>query len=367
MFLAFHRLLSLLPSKIYANIQALFFALNIGLGIPTSPPLATQTTSLASLPTNVFSFRPLPARAETRTIIVIHGLAVSAHDDPRICNLAKAIASSNPNHVVLVPYLAPLAECNLSDDPVDHIHRIMTAAMSDPLLCPSGHISIASACISAGFSLVAATNADVRAALCIGAHANVRTMLQHAIERKGLDDSRYGINGVLASFWHPRDHPVARMLSAYCSDDHLKPLGKPANALQPLLEEYPEDAKVFKRLYEDGAYLEKCLEETYDRNESAFIKMSPMHCIDRLKCEYVSLVHAKKDDIVPPSESLALQRALEEKGDVKVSCIITSLLNHGDQETPSIGHFSEVLKMISTFSVFFLPTTRPSPGKAKQI
>lgn len=355
----FHYVVALLPAFISSRIYGLLFALNLGLYVPVSPPVTAAKTTILSFPTNVFLSHSLPARPNTRTILVVHSIAASAHDDPRIKHLGKAFVAANPKNLVVIPYLPPLANADLSKRPAELIRDVIQAVVEDDILCPSGRVSVVSACISAGFTLVASTYADyVQAAFLIGSHADVHNTLLHALKSQGKDDARYGINCVLSGFWDPPNPIVSEMLGAYCTDDHLRNIGKKSALLEPLLRDHPEEARIFRRLHDDVDFLEQSLHHIYAKNKIAFQNMSPMRFLDQLSCQNVVLLHAQNDQIVPPAESIVLKEALEKRDDIKVSCLITTLLNHGDQKSVGIGHIPEFLKMINVFSNFFLPDRR---------
>lgn len=237
---------------------------------------------------------------------------------------------------------------------------------ADPFLCPSARLSLASACISAGFSLVAATHHPhaIHAIFTIGTHASVSTVLDHAVARKGRDDSIYAVNSVIGSFMSPRT-VVADMLVAYVIDDHLRNVDLPAPFLQALLDKHPEEAKEYHRIREDSEYMTGVLRKVYRDNELVMEGMSPMRFLDALKCETVALVHARQDDIVPYTESVMLADALRKRDDVFSALCVTDLLNHGDQRDPSLADVPGILQLVSTFAAFFRPDSSSIDQKDK--
>lgn len=359
----FHLIVSVLPSFVSSRIYATIFGLSMGLDLKISGPIYKTTTTVTSKQrtTDIYSQQILANRSESsRTIVIVHGVASTAHEDPRIVTLAQAFAAAQPNSIVLIPYVPQLAEFRLKDGTVAEILEILQAIADDKMLTPTGKISIASPCISGGFSIVAASYMTVvESMFLVGPHADVENALKHALDRKGNDDSRYGINSVLAGFYHPPNEVLTRMLSAYCDDDHRRNVDIPSDTLQPLLEKYPDEAEEFHRLHNDGSYLTDKILEAYNVHREVFEGMSPVLRLDYLNTPSFTLVHSKTDDIVPPNESVVLRDALKKKKKgVSVSCLITSLLNHGDQTPLSVKDVPEILKLINTFSNFF---RQPAP------
>lgn len=334
--------------------------LHLGLELNVAHPRQISTTTLSiddkPIEAHIVTSATTPPASINRTVVVIHGLAASAHNDPRILRLAHAIVSGHPFARVVVPYIPALAECQLTDQTVGFIEKVVRVVSENTELSPSGRLSIASPCISAGLSLVAAAkvNTAVHAVLCIGTHALVENVFDHCVEREGRDDSRYAINSVLSSFMEPKGG-INKLLAAYVEDDHNRNVGRSATALEERMQEYPEEAKEYRRLHDDHAYLKTVMTKVYRENEGIFLAMSPVRYLDELKCESLSLVHAVTDDVVPNSESVVLGNALKDRKDMQVRTCITPLLNHGDQKPPSLSDIPDILKLISTFAGFFVP------------
>lgn len=353
---ALHLIISILPPSISSRIYATIFGVSMGLGLTISGPIykSSTTVTLDKLPADVYSQQILSSRSESsRTIVIVHGVASTGHEDPRIVTLARAFAAAQPNSIVVIPYVPQLAEFRLKDGTVNEVREILEAIASDKSLAPTGKLSVASPCISGGFSIVAASYLTVvESMFLVGPHADVEHALKHALDRKGSDDSRYGINSVLAGFYHPPNEVLMRMLAAYCDDDHRRNVDMASNALQPLLDEHPEAAEEFHRLHNDGAYLSEKILEAYNVHREDFEGMSPALRLDYLSTPSYTLVHSKTDEIVPPNESIVLHDALKNRG-FSVSCLITGLLNHGDQTPLGLKDIPEILKLIDTFSNFF--------------
>lgn len=270
--------------------------------------------------------------------------------------MAHAIVTAQPHALVLVPYIPSLALCDLDDEPIQLIEDVIRVISADGGLCPSGKLSIASACISAGFSIIAAGNVNnvVHSIYSIGTHADVRNVLDHCIKLEGKGDTRYTIHAVLSSFLKPRG-PLRDLLVAYVYDDHYHNLGRDSNELDRLVAEYPEEAKEYKRMWEDFEYLKGKIIGMFDENKERFLLMSPIVHVDKLKCQSIVLIHAGTDDVVPNTESLVLHEALKANSKTESGLCITPLLNHGDQRALGFADVPLIFKLISTSAAFFEP------------
>lgn len=255
-----------------------------------------------------------------------------------------------------MPYIPSLALCDLEDEPVQLIEDIIRVISVDGDLCPSGRLSITSACISAGFSIVAAgkVNNIVHSIYSIGTHADVRNVLDHCIELEGKGDTRYTIHAVMGSFLKPRG-PLRDLLVAYVFDDHYHNVGRESNELERLMAEYPEEAKEYKRMWEDFEYLKGKVVEMFDDNKERFLLMSPILHVEKLECQSIVLIHAGTDDVVPNTESHVLHEALKANSKTESKLCITPLLNHGDQRALGLSDVPLIFKLISTSAVFFEP------------
>lgn len=143
------------------------------------------------------------------------------------------------------------------------------------------------------------------------------------------------------------------MLVASVVDDHLANLGQPATTLQSLLNKFPQEAVQFRRLHDDPSYMAACLHRIQTENYQFFNDMSPIRCLDRLRCAALVLVHARRDDIVPPKESVTLANAMRGRRDVRTRLCVTDLLNHGDQRELAWSDVPDVLRLVFAFAAFF--------------
>lgn len=189
--------------------------------------------------------------------------------------------------------------------------------------------------------------------------------MHHAIQREAKDDSRYACNSVLSSFLTPRT-PLRDMLVAYVFDDHYRNLGMPADELQRLLPEHPQEAKVYHRLQNDPRFLEQQLRKTYHDNEDTFLAMSPIEHLDALALESLVLVHSETDEVVPCNESVVLNDALKHRKDIRTRLCVTSLLSHGDQKAIGLRDIPAILALISAFAGFFLPDYSLTEAQCKK-
>lgn len=362
-----HKVLPFLPDVISSWIYGLLFAVKLALGVSTSGKIYESEKELPDADTTTAIYATHNKRPKNaRTIVVIHGLSMTGNKDPRMVNLAKSFAAANPSFVVVAPQVREVAEIDLRVVAIERIQCCLKAIASDPDLCPSGRISIASPCISAGFTIIAVSELEnIDALFLVGSHADVKSVTENAIERKGKGDCRYGIYAVLSSFYSSPDDPLRKLLGAYCHDDHMSNLGFEANKLPPLLEEYPEAAKQYRRILDDGEYACELLQEVCTKNKEEIDKMSAIPYLDKVKARYVTLVHSETDEIVPPRDSITLRDAWACREDMTVSCAITALINHGDQQALGLKDIPEIFRLVYCFSMFFRRVDPPSLSEKK--
>ncbi|PXF41390.1 hypothetical protein BWQ96_08888 [Gracilariopsis chorda] len=344
-----HILIDYLPSFLSSRIQAALFL--ITLIAPKSVPSRVGAVSywINNYNAKVYSSRPVSRK--TRTILLVHGNAPSGANDFRVVNLARALASANPNHLVVVPHIAPFARMEIRYDPMI---QIIQDVSRDKCLSPSGTVSIAGPCIPSGLSLIASTFVNVvDSFLCVGAHANFHACVRHCIKTCEREDSRYAINAMFSTFLYPHDERVKAMCRAFCDDDHYQNIGKQSNILNKLQKDYPEEAKTFNRLQNDMVFLKEVIDTSVDHHKTQLTKLSPIEYVDRLNCKSVVLIHAKKDDVVPPEHCMVLKEAIDKTRKVNTSALVTKLLNHGDQVPLTIAVLPEVLTALNTVSLFF--------------
>lgn len=356
-YLTFHQFLAILPVYISSHIYALLFAINLSLELPISPPLKSTATSVLSLPTTIIS-NPVPVE-NRRTIILFHGFSSSGMNDPRLVSFAHALVAAHPSNFVIIPEIRAFKACDLSENTIPLLRRIILAVAANKTLCPSGYVSLTSPCISGGFALAAAANVPVvHSILTIGAHASFESALYFLMnsDRDGL--SLYSSSIMLNSFWNPPNPSLSHLLTAYCTDEHLKNIGCESNLLSAALENYPDEAVLFNRLHTDIPFLKHHLMRLYTSFKAHFAALSPISTMPQLQCD-VTLLHASEDDIVPPSECFLLKEALIRRPRGKLSYMVTSLLNHGDQKALTFADLPEIFQVIHVFSTFVIP---PKPS-----
>lgn len=349
LFFVLHILVDYLPSVLSSRIQAALFLFT--LVAPHNVPSKVGAVSywINKYNAKVYSSRPVSRR--TRTIILVHGNAPSGANDFRVVNLARALASANPNHLVVVPHIAPFARMEIKYEPMIQIIRDISR---DKCLSPSGTVSIAGPCIPSGLSLIASTFVHVvDSFFCVGAHANFHACVRHCISTCEQEDSRYAINAMFSNFLHPQDDRVMAMCRAFCDDDHYRNIGKQSNILNSLRKEFPEKAKTFDQLQNDIPFLKEVIDISVDHHKTHLTELSPIEYVDQLNCKSIVLIHAKKDDVVPPEHCMVLKEAIDKTRKIKTSALITTLLNHGDQVPLSIAVLPEILTALNTVSLFF--------------
>jgi hypothetical protein len=362
--------LGICPDVVAARYKSASFLVRLGFDIfpaaEQAPKLEYQTKLAIPVPqqstlnssflaAKVFLPACRPDTASTRTVLVVHGFADSGYNDGRIVNFARAMSASCGALVVL-PNFPQLVGCRMSDAAVASIRVAIGAIANDPKLCPSRVVSVAAFCVCAGFAVLASADAGpvVDAILCIGAYADLPSLIEFCVREEGRGDSSYGINAALSNFWRTDDPIYRELFLTELRDDHHLRKGKPSAELPRLLEMYPEQGRDFQRLYSDRAFLEHSMRSAFadHKEESMRLSLTPTR-IKTIVCASVTLVHASVDGIIPPSESVVLHRRLLEHTAIPTRLCITPLLNHGDKQKLTFSSIYELVELIDGFSMFF--------------
>jgi hypothetical protein len=190
--------------------------------------------------------------------------------------------------------------------------------------------------------------------MCVGAYADLLSLVDFCVREKGRGDCSYGINAAMSNFWNTGDPAYREIFLTDLRDDHLLRKNKPEAELPRLLKKYPEQGRNFQRLYTDPVYLEESMRSAFadHMEESMRLTLSPEK-LRPLQCSSVTLVHASVDGIIPPSESVVLHDRLRAHTRIPTRLCVTPLLNHGDKQDIGLHSLYDVLKLIDGFAMFF--------------
>jgi pimeloyl-ACP methyl ester carboxylesterase len=264
-------------------------------------------------------------------IVLLHGVHHLGIEDPRMWNLARALASAGV--LVMTPELQDLADYRVTARTIDVIGE-SAVVLSTRLEKTVGVIGLS---FAGGLALLTAARPDyagrIGFVVAIGAHDDMgrvaRSFAANVITRPDGSDAPFRAHdyGVLIlayshleDFFSPRDIPVAR------------------EALRQWLWEQPEAMKTAARLSPQGQkkldlllhhrdLVRQPLLEEIELHKGEMAAVSPHGRLTELHTA-VFLLHGAGDTIIPPSETLWLARGVPQN-QLKAT-LISSALSHVD-------------------------------------
>jgi pimeloyl-ACP methyl ester carboxylesterase len=290
-----------------------------------------------------------PAGEARGAVVIIPGLALQAHEDARLHNLAKGFARGGYRGIVLeVPDLSALVIRPETD--VDVADRLV--ALVEAGLVPHGRLGVLGPSFSGSLALRAAVTPQVadrvRAVMTVGAYAEATTTVAYLFDAEDADP--YGRLLLLLNFLSVvepvSDRQIAALRAAIADTGPAAevPELEPALATLP-----PAEAERLRRLLEDPEQWRTIGRRILEVGGETLGALSVTPIVDRLRCTVV-LLHGAHDNIVPPSESVELESALRRAG-VDTHVIVSPVLDHANIQG-GLTALREGVGMIRAFASF---------------
>ncbi len=345
---------SICPARVIALYRAAKFCYRIGFDVYSgiNESEAVLETRLGKVPIKVF--RPPNTDKSKSTVIVFHGLTASGYNDNRVLQLGRAIAGTGA--VVVTPHMTGLTTCEVSIERLKEITAVVDSVAFDEALNVRGRrVSVTSACVTAGFLLLASNRTEmINAVFCIGAHASARHVFANCRERRGSADSMYVIESALLTTWARGDDELRALFHRSLEDDHLLIKDTPHAKLPEAIKQSPRAGKIYTELMGDWNNIEQALNETTEVDKELWEAVSPIRFIKQLQCKSVTLLHSASDGLIPPIESRLLYEAVKkQRPDIPADVKITSLLDHGDKQSLGVSAIPEALVLVQFLTSFF--------------
>jgi acetyl esterase/lipase len=289
-------------------------------------------------------------------ILIVHGMTVTGNRDPRIINLAQALAQVG--YTAIAPLIPAIQDQQLHPGTWQDIAAIIARISADRELCPQGRLALMGPSFSGSACLIAAAlpeNHERLSAICtIGAYAEVHSVFDFFFRSNEPDE--YGKTIVLWNFVEyaiGKNKAVLEALKLATLDNgHRR---KPGECQLPayLDQMKPKDRAIFERLRYDGEYRLELWENKISKHPTLAGWVREMQAADNLQTGMapVTLIHGRADDVIPPEQSLMLYRRLQELG-VPVRLCVTDLISHGDHGL-SLRMIPEAVRLASAFGFFF--------------
>ena len=313
-------------------------------------PLAhvEAAVSVPDAPGVAYLFDP-PRRAPEGAVVIVPGLAVRAHDDPRLHTLARAFAAGGLRGIVLeVPDMGKLRI--RPETEVDLAARL--AALVDEGLVPHGRLGVLGPSFSGSLALRAAAQPVaaelVKSAITVGSFADAARTVRFLFEDEGADP--YGRMVLMHNFL-PRVAPTSdAMMQALKLAILDTALPAEEARLPAALAALPEPERIaLTGLLQDPDVWRATGQRMLEEGGPWFDAMSVDPIVDRLRCA-VFVMHGAHDAIVPPDESHHLHRSLVEAGR-PAHLLITPLLDHASVQI-GVDVVQQGWRMLRGFAFF---------------
>ncbi|MEM6925415.1 MAG: hypothetical protein AAF602_00700 [Myxococcota bacterium] len=290
------------------------------------------------------------------SVIVLHGLALRGHRDPRLLRLGWAFADCGL--VAVLPQVQPMADLRLHPLAWPTIVHALEAVAKDPSLRGPGRIGVFAPSYAGGQALHAATQPsvadDVSAMMLVGAYADGRALLRHVMANTDADPY-----GRLILVRHALEATgdlspgLAAAIDAQLVDLGLEP--EPPRLPGALASMEGADRRRFLALRDDVGARLAFADEVLTRHGEAIDTLTVTGALDVLDTP-VALLHGAHDPVIPSSESTFIRDTLRRKGKPVRLCT-TRLLDHGNV-TAKGASLLDLPRLMSTFAFWFAHLAR---------
>ena len=297
-----------------------------------SNPVAEEEITFPSLtPTRARIYHPVGI-AHPSPLVVIHGVHHLGMNEPRLCRFARALASHG--YLVLTPQVDELADYSITQNSAvvigDAVHELVRRSGAPK-------VGLLGLSFAGGMSLIAATDPAVgqqlSAVIAIGAHDDLRRVLDfyETDQTRAPDGSvlrmrahEYGSLVIVYShtyaFFAPADVAHARLSLRALLWQNLPQAHAEAAQLSP-----QGQARMAQLFAHDIKSLIPDTQRGLAAVQAELDAASPHFYLSRMHVP-VMLLHGAADNVVPPTETLWLERDLP-PGVLKAALV-----------SPAIGH-----------------------------
>jgi dienelactone hydrolase len=280
------------------------------------------------------------------TLVVFPGVHGGGLDEPRLVALSRRIAAAGAT-VLSVP-IPELRTYHLTGHATDSMESVIRWTAANRALSPTGRVGVVGVSFAGGLALVAVGRPGVSelvtAVFALGAHADLPRVIRYLCLDPAADQT----------LPKPHDYGAALMLRAsvplLVPPDQIAALDRAVAIFLNASSAESTNAVEAQRLFADARAAESQLPEparslmhgVNERNLAAFgprlapfaesvggdPALSPTRSPPART--RVFLLHGDHDNVVPASESTALQRYLTESGNTHVELLLTPLLSHAN-------------------------------------
>lgn len=320
--------------------------------------LKTDTIQVAGIEslkgTNLESDIYSPIRKQISTIILINGMSMQGHRDPRIVKLSESLAHCG--FKVITPYFTSISNLEIDPEQALQIRDFIERVSRDESITTDEKLAVMSVSFSAGMCLKAASllnDKSILKAMClIGGYADLFSTLDFLLFDTNADE--YGRLVVLKNFIHfvypdpglGRAFYLAALLNSSATEINSRNLKDHLDKLTP------ETRKLYLNILQDQN-LKLQIKNKLLNNPKL---QDYVHRLDILKVvpdiqSSVTLIHGKDDNVIDPKQSSLLHKSLQESNKTSHICI-TNLLAHGNTQY-NLKLAGEVGRLLRALGFFF--------------
>ena len=292
-----------------------------------------------------------PTQKVKGSVLLVHGMSLRGHRDPRVINSARSIAGCG--FQVIAPNYPEIARLEITGDTIVNIRESLEYMCSQPQLNTHGKVSVFTPSFSAGMALIAVAHPGVAQNIsticCIGPPGTINGTLEFCLGQRDIDE--YAAMIIMKNFaahalgnkkkviraFELAAHDVSWQPAAIQLPDHLKTMSS-------------SELEMFHKCHKSPEYrlslLPGMLKGITDLQE----QMDILKHIQGIKAP-VTLIHGRDDKVISAQESINIHERLQELA-IESRLEITPLISHGDSRL-HLADIPKIFHLLGAFRHFF--------------
>ena len=288
-------------------------------------PFALQLADGRVLPADLYT----PKGRSRGLILFVHGMGIDGNKDRRQCRACRALTEAGFR--VIAPYIEDFAALRVEAGSPQKVAAVIAAVSKHPELGAGGKIGVFSISYAAGVVLRALADpvaqAGVSAALALGTYSEIDSWLAYLLRDPQAD--AYARMILFRNFLHTALGPSPALegaLDVAIADDYYARAARELPAVLDALNEV--DRELFLDIFERPERWRALGDRMLGTLPPQTRDLSVLPVASRIKTP-IFLLHGATDNVMPPSQSADLHKALLAEGG-RSRLVVTPLLSHGD-------------------------------------